>query len=187
MPNYLTWDEASAGGEDDLHPGVVQWFWRSAVTAKRTTSRTLLMQTDNPAAVGRWARWVEGDIHVVGAYIGHDMGIDDAKAVVQNTLGDSMPTGLTRQNLREVSEMMADGVPAWVVFDSEYMQTKWQREDEKRATAELEKHAREERRQKALQGTGFANWVPFSVLRTPPPACFRLGTRPPLIFGVGEW
>lgn len=140
------WDEPSAGGPDDLHPVAVNWFWRLAVTVPRSKGAPLMVQCMDPVIPGHWAAWIEEHIHVIGAMVG-DVNISDAREVMKNSMGDPMPLGLSAKNMKDCTQLLSDGVALWTVFDSEFMRSKWDREDEKRQRTEEERRQREERKQ----------------------------------------
>jgi hypothetical protein len=149
----------------------VNWFWRAGVTNKR--SSVLLMQSDRPQLAGHWAAWLSDAVHVLCAYVG-DVPLDEATAVVQNALADSMPLGLTVKNLPECTTLLADGTPVWTVFDNEFHRQKWEREDERQARLEAERLEREERRQRTLEtapqvGISSLGWDHLSRAPRPTP------------------
>lgn len=146
LPNLFVWDEPSSGEAGSLHFAVVSWFWTLAIHTPRNLSNPLLVQCGDARVAGHLAAWIDEPVHVVGGLVA-DVDVDVARGTMQHSMEDPMPLGMTPRNLKDCAKMLNEGVPVWQVFDKEFHQQKWEREDKKRAEEEHQRKQREEKRQ----------------------------------------
>ena len=149
----------------------MNWFWKVAITTPKTKSTCLIVQCKDPAIPGQWCAWLEENVHVIGALVG-DVPLNEAKEVLKNAMTNPMPHGLSPRALKDCTNVLADGVPVWVVFEMDYHRKKWEREDKKKADTQAEKDRRQEQKEQEQAASPLVGWGPLmhaAPLSMPPP------------------